>query len=359
MRRIEQAWQTRGLIALALLPLALVYRLIMTIRRYAYAQGWLATTPVSLPVVVVGNLSVGGTGKTPLCAYLVNHFQERGWRPAIVSRGYGGQRRESPHMVVVGNSPAEVGDEPLMLFQQTNVPVCVCTRRAQAVQHLAEHTDTSIVFADDGLQHLAMPREAEIVVVDGARGFGNGWSLPAGPMREPASRLQYADVIAIQAGEGELHRSLERSLNCLPGNGPSSSTNSFSLELDKAVSLSNGTSCSLDSFNEDNIVAIAGIGHPKRFFNAIRAYGLNVMGIAWPDHHVYSLADLEPYTDSVVLVTSKDAVKLKTLATSQMDEDKQRLFQNVFEVTTTLVPGEQLIQQVDALEKTLRQQFLS
>ena len=151
-----------------------------------------------LPVVVVGNLSVGGTGKTPLCAHLVDYFSQRGWHPAIVSRGYGGARREQPHLVNASDSAKDVGDEPLMLYQQTGVPVCVCISRAAAVDHVARSTDANIVFSDDGLQHWAMPRVAEIAVIDGVRGLGNRWLLPAGPLRDAPKALDGVSLVAIQ-----------------------------------------------------------------------------------------------------------------------------------------------------------------
>ncbi len=347
MSRIEQAWQTRGMLALLLWPVSLFYRLVTACRRIAFTQGWLATQAVSLPVVVVGNISVGGTGKTPLCAYLVNVFQEAGWKPGIVSRGYGGQRREVPHLIAVNDMPAAVGDEPRMLFEQTGVPVCVCVKRAMAVDHLAEHTDVDIVFADDGLQHLAMPRSAEIVVVDGRRGLGNGWLLPAGPLRELASRLDAVDVIAVQAADA-LHPSL---LSEAPtARRKELENNHFQLTLTELVSLADGVRRPLDTFAGRSVIAMAGIGHPQRFFDALRELSMQVTGVAQTDHHVYSLDDFsgDDLTGNEalpILVTSKDAVKLRALGPLPVE---------VYEVVASVSVSDALQQRIAQLESTLR-----
>ena len=349
MGHIETAWQSKGVLAWVLWPVSLLYRLIMRCRRRAYKIGWLETTPVSLPVVVVGNLSVGGTGKTPLCAHLVRQFEEQGWRPGIVSRGYGGERRKQPRIVDHSDTPAQVGDEPLMLFEQTQVPVCVCVERAAAVQHLALQTSVNIVFADDGLQHLAMPRVSEIIVIDGQRGLGNGWSLPAGPMRDSKAQVHNADIVAIQADDKPLHHSLDF-ISSRAQRENSITDNRFRLKLNDAIALKDGTSRSLDSFTAEPVTAFAGIGHPERFFRALRSHGLNVTGLSWPDHHAYTPADLEPFGSGVVLVTSKDAVKLRALGP---------MVAKVFEVPTTLVVNAALQQQISALEASLRDQWFN
>lgn len=288
-----------------------------------YAQGWKASTAVPLPVVVVGNLSVGGTGKTPLCAYLVERFIEEGWRPAIVSRGYGGKRRELPHLVCESDSPSDVGDEPVLLFEQTGVPVCVCVHRALAVQQIAEATNANIVFSDDGLQHLSMPRVAEVLVVDGQRGFGNGWVLPAGPLRDSFNSLQNIDIVAIQVpastalnadeskAGGGLHQSLYAgSLRHLQSG---STKQLFSLEALDAKELNSGLAVALGEFSGQRVHAVAGIGHPQRFFDSLRQLGIDVIAHSMADHAEYSLADIDFGDDLPVLVTVKDAVKLKTI----------------------------------------------
>lgn len=347
MSCIEKAWRTRNLSSCLLWPVSVLYGIITGARRFAYDKGWFATTSVSLPVVVVGNISIGGTGKSPLCSYLVEHFKAMGWHPAIVSRGYGGMRHETPILVSSNDTAARVGDEPLMLQQMSGVPVCVCTKRALAVNYLAQHTDTDIVFADDGLQHLAMPRVAELVVLDAQRGLGNGWLLPAGPLRERASRLSSAQIIAVQ-GEGELHESLKR----LSVKHESLHNHRFGLSLFEAVSLHDGHRQPLSFFKGTQVTAMAGIGHPPRFFDALRAEGLNVQGIAKPDHHSYSLHELGSElegTSPPLLVTSKDAVKLRSLGP---------LPRAVYEITCTVEPSEPLRESIHRLEQSLRDQFL-
>jgi len=349
--RVEQLWHKRGIAAILLWPLSILYRLIIALRRLAYRFGLKTVHPASLPVIVVGNLTVGGTGKTPLCAYLVNHFKEAGWRPGIVSRGYGGQRHEKPYLVTSADSPAIVGDEPMMLSQQTDVPVCVCVKRALAVEHLAVKGDVDIVFADDGLQHLAMARGAEVVVIDGKRGFGNGWMLPAGPLREPLARLRNADLIAIQSTDA-IHDTLtklaqnakakHRADNA--GGSKDILNNTFSLRVSHTLRLSDDKQKPLGDFSGQTVTAMAGIGHPERFFEALRRAGLTLKEIPRPDHHAYTLADLPTDSTSAVLVTSKDAVKLRALGKLPIE---------IYEVVTQLVANDSLQQHVMMLERTM------
>lgn len=343
MNRIEQAWQGRDWLACLLWPISLIYCLIIVCRRYAYQRGWITVQPVSLPVVVVGNISVGGTGKTPLCSFLVRFFQAAGWRPAIVSRGYGGERHLAPRLVAATDTPEQVGDEPLMLFQQTGVPVCVCVKRALAVEYIAAHSNADIVFADDGLQHLAMPRVAEIVVIDGRRGLGNSWMLPAGPMRDRAARMTSADVIAVQSAE-KLHCSLNNSVPVFARKAIEN--NRFHLRLTHVIALSDGRQQPLNAFAGTHVVAMAGIGHPQRFFDALRTQGLQVTDVAKPDHHQFTLDDFDMEQRVPVMVTSKDAVKLKGLGPLPMD---------VYEVIAEVVVNEWLHTSIENLERSMRE----
>ena len=342
MAAIEQAWQSRGAIACMLWPVSMLYRLIISLRRLAYRHGLKKVQPVTLPVVVVGNLSVGGTGKTPLCAWLVNQFEQAGWKPGIVSRGYGGERHNTPHMITAVDTATSVGDEPLMLFEQTGVPVCVCVKRALAVEQMTADADVDIIFADDGLQHLAMARMAEVVVIDGRRGFGNRWMLPAGPLREPLSRLSKADLVAVQTAELP-----HASIGSLIGVHQDPQLNGFSLMISSAIALVDGHSRALEEFKNQPVVAMAGIGHPVRFFDALCAKGLLVHAEARPDHHVFTLADFSAHATLPVLVTSKDAVKLKQLS---------NLPANVYEVPVVTTVNETLQRQVGELENYLRNQ---
>ena len=182
MNRLETAWQSRGLLACLLWPVSQLMHALVATRRFTYKLKLKQPIKADVPVVVVGNLSVGGTGKSPLTGALVERFQEMDWRPGIVARGYGGSDIDSPQRVTGSSDPSAVGDEPVMLAQATGVPVCVCRDRAAAVAALARSGEVDIVFSDDGLQHYRMGRDAEIVVVDESRGFSNGWMLPAGPL---------------------------------------------------------------------------------------------------------------------------------------------------------------------------------
>lgn len=324
MSFIENSWRSRGFAAVLLLPVSWIYRLLLCARRLAYAQGWKTSIPVSLPVVVVGNLSIGGTGKTPLCAYLVERFAQDGWRPAIVSRGYGGRHRKLPHLVCESDLPSDVGDEPVLLFEQTGVPVCVCANRAMAVQKIAESTNSNIVFSDDGLQHLSMPRVAEVLVIDGQRGFGNGWVLPAGPLRDSFNSVRHIDVVAIQVPTaaaltldgGETERKLHRSLSSdsLKRLQLGAEMQCFSLQAIDAVELTTGLTTALSEFSGQRVHAVAGIGHPQRFFDSLARLCVDVIAHPKIDHAEYSLADVDFKDDLPVFVTVKDAVKLKNIA---------------------------------------------
>ncbi len=351
MSAVERSWQSRGWLACALWPVSLIYRVLLRIRRLAYDTGLINVRVLPLPVVVVGNLSVGGTGKTPLCALLVDRFRESDWKPAIVSRGYGGARHEQPHLLSAEDTAATAGDEPVMLYRQTGVPVCVCIDRAAAVEHLAENTDASLVFSDDGLQHLAMARVADIVVIDGARGLGNCWLLPAGPLRESLGELAKADLIAIQmpyAGYSQgaaasLHNSLTSGYVGRVLQGASNQT--FQLLPTELVSLSSGQTSALETLQGQRIHAVAGIGHPQRFFDSLQALGLLVEAHPLPDHHDFTLTDLAFDDDAPILVTAKDAVKLRALSDLPVQ---------LFEVRTRVHLSNELDAAIDRLERSLR-----
>lgn len=354
MSALERSWERRSLLGYFLLPLSWFYAAILAFRHHAYSQGWLTQRIVSLPVVVVGNISVGGTGKTPLCGYLVDYFRRAGWRPAVVSRGYGGARHDQPLMVASTHSAEQVGDEPLMLFQQTDVPVCVCVDRSAAVEHLARNTDANIVFSDDGLQHLKMPRVATILVVDGARGFGNRWLLPAGPLRDALHRVSAIDMLAVQSAgttnspqhadltDIPLHPSLE-SLSAFSGTGHALDQR-FTLQPLLAREIVTGKEWPLSRFAGQKVHAVAGIGHPQRFFDSLVNLGILVAGHPMSDHHVYRHSELDFADGLPVLVTAKDAVKITGL---------EQLPENVFEVTTRVLTSTALDEAIHRLEASL------
>jgi tetraacyldisaccharide 4'-kinase len=246
------------------------------------------------PVIVVGNLSVGGTGKTPLVIALAELLREHGWSPGVISRGYGGSAR-MPREVACDSDPAEVGDEPLLIRQRVGGPVFVSPKRLEAARAAIE-AGADVVVSDDGLQHYALPRDIEIAVVDGMRRFGNGRLLPAGPLREPVERLASVDFVICNGGEPE------------PGEL------SMTLEGEAAVRLADGERRPLAAFAGRKTVAMAGIGNPQRFFSHLAAAGLNFEPLAWPDHHAYSMDDFRSIPEDMpVLMTEKDAVKCRRL----------------------------------------------
>ena len=287
-----------------LVVLSWLYAGVTALRRKAYACGLLKQTPLSVPVIVVGNLIVGGAGKTPLTRALAHQLLAAGWHPGIISRGYG---RTVPGVRAVGpgDLPSHVGDEPL-LYAADGFPVYVGERRAAAAQALlAANPAVDILIADDGLQHYALARDIEIVVFD-RRGIGNGQLLPAGPLREGLSRLHNPKVRAL-VWQGKVGVLPTRDVGGLPSfamtlaPGPVVRLNAF----DKT--------CALASFAGQSVCAIAGIGHPERFFQMLRDHGLRVAGTAFPDHHRYTAADI-PVTTLPVLMTEKDAVKCHEFA---------------------------------------------
>ncbi len=281
-------------------PLGWLYRGLMALRAQAYRHHLLRSERVDIPVIVVGNLTVGGTGKTPLTAWLVARLVEQGYKPGIATRGHG-RSGQGVLQVSATHLPAEVGDEPVLLARRTGVPVCVAARRLDAARQL-QAIGCDVIVCDDGLQHLALGRDLEIAVVDGQRGLGNGRLLPAGPLREPRSRLATVDFVVLNGGDqaaamtwpGALRMRLEGSvvLPLEPGTAPRS----------------------LEAFKGQRVHAVSGIGNPGRFFASLRAAGLDVVEHPFPDHHAFVAADLAFDDAEPVLMTEKDAVKCEAFA---------------------------------------------
>jgi len=280
-------------------PLAGLFLVLAGLRRLAYRHRLLPVHRLPVPVIVVGNISVGGTGKTPLTLLLVRFLQRAGWRPGIISRGYGGSKT-GPAPVQVDSDPAEVGDEPLLLARRAGVPVWIGRRRAQAGRGLlAAHPDVNVLVADDGLQHYALARDLEIAVVDGVRRFGNGWPLPAGPLREMPGRLDAVDAVVVQGGGADW----------LQVRAP---VYRMHLEPTRLRHLSDpGRIRPLDWLTGRRVQAVAGIAHPERFFELLRVLGAEVRPHAFPDHHAFRRRDLP---EGTVVMTEKDAVKCARFA---------------------------------------------
>ncbi|MGH8229812.1 MAG: tetraacyldisaccharide 4'-kinase, partial [Steroidobacteraceae bacterium] len=289
-RQLTELWYgPRGSGSL-LQPLAWAYGRAVRLRRAAYARGWLQVHALDKPVVVVGNLTVGGTGKTPLTLWLIEALAARGIRAGVVSRGYG-RRSRSPGPQVVGPDSRwqEVGDEPWLMHRRAGCPVVVYGDRAAAAARLAVEP-VDVLLCDDGLQHLALARDCEIAVIDGTRGLGNGRLLPAGPLREPPARLRGVDVIVVNGSSGE-GPPLDPAIR-----GVAAPVLRMRLEMTEArrVDGAGGARPLEQAFPPGGRVhAVAGIGHPARFFGALEAHGLEVLRHAFADHHAFMAGELD------------------------------------------------------------------
>jgi len=292
--RLEALWYGRSALALLLLPLAALFGLGAALRRLAFRQRWADSHRLPVPVLVVGNLTVGGTGKTPVTAWLAAVCQQAGHRPGIVSRGYGGHPAPAPRLVTATDDAADVGDEPLMLRRETGLPVCVHPDRVAAARRLVAEGVT-VVIADDGLQHYRLQRDVEFAVVDATRGLGNGWLLPAGPLREPRSRLASVDFVLLTGATGE------RSGTGYP----------VGYRLAGLRALDGSARCALAVLAGRPVRALAGIGNPGRFHAQLAAAGLQVTPIPVPDHGRVDLAALARASDEPIIMTAKDAVKYR------------------------------------------------
>lgn len=284
----DHVWYEGGALELPLLPLATLFGLVSSARRQAYRHGWLHSVRIGVPVIVIGNITAGGVGKTPLVMWVVERLRELGFNPGIVSRGYGGEGRREPVRVNARSDPRQVGDEPVLMAARLGCPVAVSPDRVAAAGLLLPE-GVNVIVADDGLQHYRLARDIEIAVVDGARGQGNGRLLPAGPLREPVRRLKEVSAVIVNDGvQGQMR-----------------------LCLDEARPLLGGKGQPLSVFRDRTVHAVAGIGHPRRFFDMLRAQGLDLIEHPFPDHHRFMPSDLDFGDDAPVLMTEKDAVKCR------------------------------------------------
>ena len=303
--RLVGAWYAPRLTLLTglLVPLSFLFRGAVALRSALYRGGVLRVERLPVPIVIVGNLSVGGSGKTPLAIGLARALAVRGWHPGLVSRGYGGATQK-PCAVNAGSMPDQVGDEALLLAG-TGLPVWVGRDRPAAARALlAAHPECDVIVADDGLQHYAMARTVEIAVVDEARGLGNRFMLPAGPLRESASRLDAVDaVVCLRRGPGAHATRI------------SARESTISLAGDSFVRVgAPGIVAGAESFRGAHMHAIAGLGNPARFFEHLRALGIDATCHALPDHHRFTPADLAIPEATFILMTEKDAVKCVAFA---------------------------------------------
>ena len=313
--RLPGLWyRSRFALALApLLPFSWLFRVIVWARRGLYRGGILPTYRLPVPVIVIGNLTVGGSGKTPLVLWLVEGLHEQGWRPGIISRGYGGSA-DGVHAVAVNGAPTVVGDEPLLLARRSGVPVFVGRDRVAAgLALLSAHPECNVIVSDDGLQHYRLQRSVEIAVFD-QRGAGNAQFLPAGPLRESLRRLSAATALVWNAAP-QTPDTMLLSSDDLARDIPQYT---MRLAARRFVALDDARrSCAADELRGKRLYALAGIGDPGRFFAQLEALGLAFEAHPFSDHHVFSAADLAFAHDGVLLITEKDAVKCATLTMSE------------------------------------------
>jgi len=314
-RWLEREWQRLGGGALLLLPLSLVMALIVALRRLAYRAGILPSWRAPVPVVVVGNITAGGTGKTPLTLAVLGALARRGFTPGVVSRGYGRVPRNLNDPLGVVRvypdvaTPEHFGDEPVLIALRSRVPVYVSHDRPAAARALLQaHPEVDVIVSDDGLQHYALARDVEIAVVDGERRFGNGLMLPAGPLREPVSRLSRVDAVVVNGGWSD----------SVPG------TRQFAMTLggERFVALAGGRQATVEEFaaaaRGRNVAAVAGIGYPERFFEHLARLGVEAKALPFPDHHGFQPKELKIPGAEIVVMTEKDAVKGAAFADSRL-----------------------------------------
>ncbi len=297
--QLQRGWQTPGWLNRILLPVAWIYAGMMWCRRRCYIVGLLKQHRLSVPVVVVGNISVGGTGKTPLVVALVEYLKSAGNSPGVIARGYRGNSAFWPRAIVEADTAMEVGDEPLMIYRRCGVPVVVGPDRIRSAHMLVEKFKCDIIVSDDGFQHLALARDIDIVVVDGERRFGNGWCLPSGPLREPPSTVDQADIVVVNSSKEPLK----------------GSEFSMQIEAQPLIRLEGGEiRHDLSWFGGKTVHAIAGLGNPERFFNSLEKAGLNFIPHRFPDHHGFTTDDFAFINEQdIVIMTEKDAIKCTSL----------------------------------------------
>jgi tetraacyldisaccharide 4'-kinase len=298
-RYLLDIWYHDHFIGAALLPFGFFFSDFVKCRRWLYKIGIKKSEALSVPVVIVGNITVGGTGKTPLCIYLANLLKAEGYRVGIISRGYGGEN--DVKMVSKNSHPAEVGDEALLIFRQTNCPIAVGAKRVEAGKFLLKNAACDVILADDGLQHYALKRDIEIAVIDGQRRFGNSICLPAGPLREPIERLNSVDFVVVNGEAAENTAWQEWQMHLIG---------------EIAVNLKTGENKPLADFKNTECHAIAGIGNPERFFKQLEKAGISQRADhSFPDHHVFTSNEIN-FKNHPVFMTEKDAVKCQTFATA-------------------------------------------
>ncbi len=298
---LQRRWYSLSIWHVLLIPLSWIFGFLSCLRRLAYKFGLVKSYKLPVPVIVVGNINIGGTGKTPLVLWLSKQLINAGYSPAIISRGYGASHTKiSP--VYADSNPALVGDEPVLLAKRATCPVWIGQDRIAVVQKLLQvHPECNVIISDDGLQHYRLRRDIELVAVDASRGFGNGYLLPAGPLRELVSRLKKVDAVIFNGGQ--------------PTHDSAANHFGMSLQGKQFQSLLDDKKlATAKDFADKKLHAVAGIGNPQRFFQQLENMGLRFERHVFPDHHAFKLTDLQIQGADVILMTEKDAVKCQRFA---------------------------------------------
>jgi tetraacyldisaccharide 4'-kinase len=303
---MQRIWYEDSFVYWIFLPLSWLFAGLVSVRRIMFERGMLRSFPLKVPVVVVGNITVGGTGKTPVVIWLAQQLKQRGIQPGIVSRGYGGSVGHKPMRVTSDSDPDIVGDEAVLLAQRSACPVIVHPNRIRAAQELSV-LGIDVIIADDGLQHYRLARQFEIAVIDGMRGFGNGKLFPAGPLREPVSRLESVDYILV-------NKSIMCSGRVISDLPTELLVTDFCLKGTIVSSLNECEEIPLTKFAGREVHAVAALGNPSRFFRFLESHGLQVIEHTFPDHSRLTEKDLRYDDELDVLMTEKDAVKCSGLS---------------------------------------------
>ncbi|MDM8565528.1 tetraacyldisaccharide 4'-kinase [Candidatus Halobeggiatoa sp. HSG11] len=294
---LDDLWYKKHPFSILLIPLAWIFCIVVRIRRQAYKHNFFTRKHIPVPVIVVGNITVGGTGKTPLVSWLGRFLKQQGFKPGIISRGYKGNAKEWPQVVYPDSDPYLVGDEPVLLARQSNCPVVVSPNRFQAASVL--YHDCDIIISDDGLQHYALFHDIRIAIVDATRRYGNQRCLPAGPLREPLNSLTEMDFIIVNGSQNKSENIMQYQVKPL------------------CKVLDNQVLCDLTELRGQTVHAVAGIGNPDKFFSFLREKGLIIHQHPFPDHHHYQPKNIQFNDNLLVIMTEKDAVKCQTFANQQ------------------------------------------
>lgn len=300
-RWLNRIWQTRNGVSQSLRPLSWLFCGVVFGRRLLYRLRLLPSAKLPVPVIVVGNLTVGGTGKTPLVVAVAELLQAAGYRPGIISRGYRGKARSWPQQVRPDSDPVMVGDEPILIARRTGCPMAVGPKRVEDAHSLLKYADCDVIISDDGLQHYALRRDVEIVIIDGQRRFGNGLCLPAGPLREPVRRCESVDFILV--------------------NGAPAGPNEIAMQYEGETLINMADpqrKLPLAELRGQDVHAVAAIGNPQRFFERLAAAGLQVREHVFPDHHLFRKRELDYGPTVPIIMTEKDAVKCQRFAQPNM-----------------------------------------